>query len=197
MQEMWNQRFAAEEYYYGRHPNPYFQQKIDGLEPGRLLMPAEGEGRNAVYAAGMGWDVTAVDFSEEGRKKALKLAEENNVTIQYRVEDVVQARFIPDHFDVIGLIYFHLYPEIRGSVHKKLARSLKPGGLIILEAFNKKQLRNESGGPKKEEMLYDIKMISNDFSEFQILELAEYHLLLEAGDGHKGHADVIRFFGRK
>ena len=100
MQDMWNQRFSAEEYYYGKAPNPYFKDRIGQLPPGSILMPAEGEGRNGVYAARLGWNVTAVDFSEAGRKKALELAKENNVTLEYLLGDIAAFDFGKEQYDV-------------------------------------------------------------------------------------------------
>lgn len=194
---MWNLRFAAEEYYYGKEPNPYFKERLQLLKPGKLLMPAEGEGRNAVFAATLGWQVKAVDFSEEGKKKALKLAKEFKVDIDYQIADIIHSEFGKEIYDAIGLIYFHILPQDRFTVHQKLLHSLKPGGHVILEAFNKNQIRNSSGGPKSPEMLYNIKLMQDDFAELEIIELKEMSHHLVAGNGHAGEADVIRLFGRK
>jgi SAM-dependent methyltransferase len=197
MQDMWNQRFSAEEYYYGTDPNPYFKERIDDLQPGKLLLPAEGEGRNGVYAALKGWQVTAADFSSEGRKKALKLAEQNQVSMDYLLTDITKSDFGTEQYDAVALIYAHMAPDIRRTVHRKLIRSLKPGGYLILEAFNRKQLGNSSGGPKSVDMLYSIEILEEDFNEMEIVELSEYEMHLDAGDGHSGNAEIIRFFGRK
>jgi hypothetical protein len=75
MKEQWNERYSASEYIYGTGPNTWLVEKLAGLQPGKILFPAEGEGRNAVHAARLGWNVAAFDQSEAGRKKALKLAE--------------------------------------------------------------------------------------------------------------------------
>ncbi len=83
MKDFWNERYAAREYVYGKKPNQYFKKNIDGLTPVKILLPCKGEGRNAVYAAQKGWDVEAIDFSVEGKKKALSLALKNNVSINY------------------------------------------------------------------------------------------------------------------
>ena len=93
MKEMWDQRFASEEYAYGTQPNLYFKEKLTGLEPGTLLLPAEGEGRNAVFAAGLGWEVRAMDFSGQGRIKALKLAERMGVQLDYTIGDLAVEDF--------------------------------------------------------------------------------------------------------
>ena len=197
MEDIWNQRFAAADYYYGKTPNPYFKERIDTLPPGWLLLPAEGEGRNGVYAASLGWKVKAVDFSDEGRNKALRLAAEKQVGLHYDLGDISTFDFEEELYDAVAMIYAHLPPAIRSEVHKRLIESLKPGGYFILEAFNKKQLGNTSGGPKSEEMLFSIELLQSDFKSLKILELQEYSVFLEAGDGHSGHADIIRFFGQK
>jgi SAM-dependent methyltransferase len=197
MKEMWDQRFAAEEYFYGKEPNPYFKSTLDGLQPGKIMLPAEGEGRNAVYAARKGWQAFALDFSEAGRMKAMNLAREFNTTVDYQLGNITAFDFGEKHYDAVGLIYAHLEPAFRQEVHRRLVRSLKPGGYMILEAFNKRQLGHSSGGPKSEEMLYDMQMLSEDFKDMEILELEEYRLGLDAGNGHQGEAEIIRLFARK
>lgn len=89
MKAFWNQRYDEPEYAYGTQPNLFFKDQLDQLTPGKLLMPAEGEGRNAVYAAGKGWEVTAFDSSSSGQKKALRLAQEKKVTLNYLVADAL------------------------------------------------------------------------------------------------------------
>ena len=197
MKEMWDQRYAGEEYVYGTLPNLFFKEKIEGISPGKLILPAEGEGRNAVFAAGLGWQVTAVDFSEEAKKKALKLAGLNDVALTYNVDDFTRMDFGKELYDAAGLIYAHISPDHRQEVHRKIARSLKPGGYLILEAFNKNQINNSSGGPKSLEMLYSITMLLDDFKDLDILHLEENNVVLDQGGFHQGDAAIIRFYGQK
>lgn len=201
--ELWNERFSSEEYIYGTEPNEFFKQQIDLLDAGKLLLPGEGEGRNAVYAASKGWIVDAVDFSESAKAKALKLAESYSVMINYFISDLAEFNYPENEYDLIGLFFVHLKPLVRDLVHSKLIRSLKSGGRIILEAFNKKQINNTSGGPKDIELLYDEKDILSSFSELfknskgEILLLENTITELNEGNYHKGKADVIRFIGLK
>lgn len=195
--EIWDLRYAAEDYYYGKSPNAFFQEKIAGLKPGKLLLPAEGEGRNAVYAASLGWDVTAVDFSEAGQRKAMQLAKDHQVMIRYHVSDVIDYDFGTDHYDVAALIYLHLPPETRKQVHQRISKSLKPGGVLILEAFNKQQLRNASGGPQSLEMLYSMDSLKGDFDGLEIIRVEELTVHIEAGNGHGGDADLVRLYAVK
>lgn len=201
--ELWNERFSSKEYIYGTEPNEFFKQQIDLLDAGKLLLPGEGEGRNAVYASSKGWIVDAVDFSESAKAKALKLAESKSVKINYIISDLAEFDYPENEYDLIGLFFIHLKPSVRDLVHSRLIKSLKSGGRIILEAFNKRQINNTSGGPKDIELLYDEKDILSSFSHLlsnskgEILLLENTITELSEGNYHKGKADVIRFIGLK
>ncbi len=197
MKEQWDERYAASEYIYGISPNRWFAEKISLLKPGRLLLPAEGEGRNAVYAAKEGWDVHAFDQSEEGRKKALKLAAEHNAPFGYSLGDLTE--FEPPHssYDAVALIFVHMPVEIRQAVHRKLIEKLKPGGYLILEAFTKKQLQNTSGGPRNEALLYERNYLASDFKDLNFIEFEETTIHLDEGPLHQGEAFVIRLLAQK
>lgn len=197
MENLWDQRYASESYIYGTEPNEWFVEKLRILKAGKLLLPAEGEGRNAVWAAQQGWDVTAFDQSFEGKSKALKLASLKEVQIEYLLKDLRCFRAEENSFDAIGLIYVHMPPEYRTKVHTALVKMLKPGGCLILEAFSKAQLPNNSGGPKDIDMLYSSKELRGDFNDLKILEFLDVRLHLEEGQLHKGIADVLRMFARK
>lgn len=192
MENSWDKRYSESGYAYGKEPNLYFKQEIEKIKPGRLLLPGEGEGRNAVYAAELGWEVYALDASIEGKKKAEKLALEKNVKINYRVGDITDAGFIDEKFDAISLIYVHFSAEQRPAAHRKLAGLLKKGGVIIIEAFSKSQIKNNSGGPKDINMLYTVNELRKDFEDMVILELSEQKINLAEGSYHNGTADVIR-----
>lgn len=197
MKENWNERFASAEYIYGTLPNTYFKEKLSSMAPGKLLLPAEGEGRNAVFAALSGWQVTAMDFSDQARIKAMKLAESNGVTVDYIVEDMSSLDFGQDKYDAAALIYAHMPPETRQNVHRRIVKSLKPGGYVIMEAFSKKQIRNTTGGPKTEELLYTVDILRDDFEGLEIFQLEEVSDLNNQGIMHRGRADMIRLFARK
>lgn len=182
---------------YGTEPNDWFVEKLKIIKPGKLLLPAEGEGRNAVWAASQGWEVTAIDQSPMGKEKAMRLAVTKNVKIDYLVKDIRTYRGKENAFDVVGLIYLHMPPEYRLKVHTELINSLKPGGCVILEAFSKAQLPNASGGPKNVELLYDPDVLKSDFESLKILEFYNVKVNLHEGTLHRGIADVIRLFARK
>ncbi|MBF2708078.1 class I SAM-dependent methyltransferase [Flavobacterium soyangense] len=199
---MWNERYMDNDFVYGKEPNLFFKEWLQKFEPGYLLMPADGEARNGVFAAQLGWEVTSFDLSEEGKLKALELAKENKVTIDYIVGDLEELQFNKESFDAIGLIYAHFAAEKKSILHKKLNDYLKPGGLIIFEAFSKAHLTyNEFdpkvGGPKDINMLFSTAEIAADFENYEILLLEEKEILLEEGKYHIGKGSVIRFVGRK
>ena len=197
MKDMWNERFAKEEFAYGKEPNTFFKQEIEKLIPGKLLLLGEGEGRNSVYAAKLGWKVDAVDWSEKGKEKAEKLASENEVQINYIVADL--SNYIPqtNQYDAIGLIFLHLPPELREAVHQKVAASLNDGGVVILESYSKEQLANSSGGPKDPDLLYSLEEIFTDFAELDIISFSKETVELKESRIHAGQADVIRYIGSK
>jgi SAM-dependent methyltransferase len=199
---MWEERYKEKEFVYGKDPNLFFNEWLQKFESGSILMPADGEGRNGVFAAQLGWEVTSFDLSEEGKSKALELAKENNVTLEYIVGDLEQLSFKKESFDAIGLIYAHFAAEKKSFLHKKLNEYLKPGGIIIFEAFSKSHLSyNEHdpkvGGPTVIDMLFSIIEIGADFENYDTLLLEEKEIILKEGKYHIGKGSVIRFVGRK
>ena len=195
MENIWNQRYAQEEYVYGVNPNEFYKEELSKLQPGKILFPAEGEGRNAVYAAIKGWDVVAFDSSEEAKKKAEKLAEKNNVRLNYQTASIEEFEYDENSFDAIVLIYVHTMN--REQNHQKLLRMLKPGGVIILEGFSKEQLMNNSGGPRNSEMLFSKEELTRDFNDLKEKQITKTETELNEGQLHKGKASVIRLLGIK
>jgi hypothetical protein len=172
------------------------------LPPGAILFPAEGEGRNAVFAARLGWKVSAFDISAEGRIKALRLAEANGVSIYYQVGELQTLNYKAGQFDAIALIYAHFPASVKSQMHKMLSTHLRKGGMIIFEAFSKKHLayvaKNERvGGPKDIDTLFSLEELRSDFSNYEIIELEEKEIELKEGLFHNGQGSVIRFVGVK
>lgn len=195
--EIWNKRYSVPEFLYGTEPNVFFRQQLDLLTPGRILLPGEGEGRQAVYAARKGWEVTAFDQSEVAQVKALRLATQCGVTLNYFVAGYDEASLPEEYFDVVALIFVHTPYGFRKEFHRSLLRYLKPGGIIILEGFSKEQIGYNSGGPKDEEMLYSIEDLEKDFKYIQLINLHKEIIELDEGSLHKGEASVIRLLGKK
>lgn len=197
MNNPWDVRFSNKKYHYGKTPNKYLKGEIDLLPPGNILLPAEGEGRNAVYASKKGWNVVAFDNSIEAKKKSEKLAKENNVQIEYHHKSYDDFNFKLNFFDCIGLIFAHVPPNARNSIHNNLLKFLKPGGTIILQGFSKEQINYNSGGPKNIDMLFSVEELKEDFKSLKSLFIYEEIIELNEGDNHKGNAAVINLKGIK
>jgi SAM-dependent methyltransferase len=194
----WDQKYKREDFLYGHKPNQYFAEKLAQLSnKGTLLLPGEGEGRNALFAAKTDWQVTALDQSEEARNKALAMAQAQNVPLDYYLVDITAADLKDEYFDAIGLIYVHLPEYLRRAWHRILIKALKPGGHLILEGFSKNQLGKASGGPKDLSMLFDLEELKEDFKSLEIIDATEMIVNLEEGTGHSGEASVVRIFARK
>jgi len=193
MKAMWDERYQQEEFQYGINPNDFFAQQIKNMPLGRILIPAAGEGRDAIYAAKLGWDVYAFDLSEQGEAKAMKLARQQHVQIHYVSADALKIQFPLESFDVIMSTYFHTPPEIRPLVHAKFIKWLKPGGTLLLEGFNKRQLAYTSGGPKDANWLFDNDTLALDFKSLDIQINQEIIRTLDEGPLHQGKAEVIQF----
>lgn len=200
--DKWNERYSKEEFAFGEEPNEYLKEQLEKLPAGKILFPAEGEGRNAVFAANLGWDSYAFDISSEGKNKALRLAEANQVKIDYQVGELQTLNYTPEQFDAIALIYAHFPADIKSSLHKMLDKLLRKGGVVIFEAFSKKHLeyvtKNEKvGGPKDIGSLFSIEEIKSDFANYDVVTLEEKVIELNEGLFHNGTGSVIRFAGRK
>lgn len=200
--DRWNDRYSSEEFAYGEEPNNYLKEQLEKLKKGSILFPAEGEGRNAVFAAKLGWQVAAFDISAEGKNKAIKLAQANNVQIEYQVGELETLNYQSQQFDVIALIYAHFPAEIKSSIHKTLETYLRKGGIIIFEAFSKRHLEylavnDKVGGPKDIESLFSIEELQSDFPDYEIIQLEEKEIELNEGLFHNGKGSVIRFVGKK
>jgi 2-polyprenyl-3-methyl-5-hydroxy-6-metoxy-1,4-benzoquinol methylase len=198
----WNDRYSNDEFAYGEEPNNYLKEQLTKLAVGKILFPAEGEGRNAVYAAKIGWTVSAFDISDEGKSKALGLAKKNNVSIDYKVGELERLDFKTEEFDAIALIYAHFPADIKALYHNTLEKYLRKDGVIIFEAFSKKHIdyvtANEKvGGPKDIDSLFSIDEIKADFPNYEIIALEEKEIELNEGSFHNGTGSVIRFVGRK
>ena len=201
-QNKWNDVFSNNEYVYGESPNEYLKEQLESSTTGKILFAAEGEGRNAVYAAKLGWKVSTFDTSEKGKDKALHLAKANNVSIDYKVGELPDLNYSKKSFDAIALIYAHFPPDLKSKYHLELNTLLKKGGLVIFEAFSKNHLKYREvnpkvGGPQNLDLLFSIDEIKSDFSNYEIIELVEKEVVLSEGLYHNGKGSVIRFIGRK
>jgi cyclopropane fatty-acyl-phospholipid synthase-like methyltransferase len=197
MKQMWDDRYKDEKYVYGKDANEFLVRSLHKLTPGRILFPAEGEGRNAVYAASLGWDVVAFDISQEGRKKALKLAEDKGVHIEYHLFNYQEAEYRLESFDAVAMIFAHMSANVRHYVHRIMINYLKPDGHFLLQGFSKAQLGKTSGGPKDETMLFSKEELEDDFYEMSTVNILEKESYLSEGPFHQGNASLIELIGIK
>ncbi len=194
--EMWNARYSGEPAVYGTLPNAFFADKLNGMATGRMLLPGDGEGRNAVHAATCGWSVRSFDAADVGVDKSLALAATRQVVVEAEVGDC--RTWSPgESFDLIGLFYLHLLPSMRGDFHKRLKDWLKPGGTMLLEGFGPGQLDFNSGGPKRPDMLFTADMLQRDFIGLDVVQCETVKVVLDEGPYHQGPAEVTRLVARR
>jgi cyclopropane fatty-acyl-phospholipid synthase-like methyltransferase len=195
--DFWNTRYAEPGYAYGIEPNAFLVSQRQYFQPGmKALAVADGEGRNGVWLAQQGLEVLSVDASAVGLSKARELAALRGVSIRTQQVDLTTWDWPQHEFDVVAAIFIHFPPETRARMHAKMYRALKPGGMLILEAFTPAQLRYKSGGPPVLEMLYTADMLRAEFPEAEILMCEESLTNLEEGPYHRGQAAVVRLAAR-
>jgi 2-polyprenyl-3-methyl-5-hydroxy-6-metoxy-1,4-benzoquinol methylase len=188
----WNQRYEQNTTVYGIEPNEFLKEQLSKVNTGKILLPAEGEGRNAVYAARLGWTVHAFDYSDVARQKALAFAQASNVHIEYNIETIEHFNAGESSFEAVALIYVHVFKEMRKTFHQKCIHALRPGGVLILEGFSTNQINNNSGGPKDPEMLFTLEELLDDFKSLQIDQASIEEVKLNEGPFHQGTARIIR-----
>jgi cyclopropane fatty-acyl-phospholipid synthase-like methyltransferase len=194
----WDRKYADDDYFYGKTANAWLVSQAARLRPGmRALSIADGEGRNAVWLAGQGLAVTAVDASARAIAKAKALAAECDVTVDHVQADLTSWVWPEATFDVAVAIFAHFTPEHRPTIHHAMVDALVPGGLVLIEAYSPYQHLHRTGGPPDLDMLYTAWRLEQDFAGAEILELAEVTAELAEGRGHRGTSAVVRLVARK
>ena len=193
----WDERYRDEAFVYGESPNEYLAGQRARFLPGmRALVPGDGEGRNGVWLAEQGLDVVTVDLSEAGVNKARRLAEKRGVRIDAIQADLTTWAWPVGEFDIVAAIFLHLPPEIRRTIHRNMLAALKPGGLLILEAFRPEHVQyrekyGSKGGPPGVEMLFSEAMLREDFQDAEVVELQSTEVDLKEGSNHWGLGAVV------
>ena len=194
--QFWNERYAANEYIYGTTANTFLMENID-LMQGPVLSLCEGEGRNAVYLASRGLRVQGVDCSDVGLKKAQALAQSRGVTIETEVADLAEYQPKENHYGTVISIFAHLPSKVRQRIYPMVEAALKPGGILLLEAYAEKQLQYDTGGPKDIDMLMTAEKLQHEFSGLSPILIREIEREVLEGDMHSGLASVVQFIARK
>jgi cyclopropane fatty-acyl-phospholipid synthase-like methyltransferase len=195
----WDERFAAPEYIFGRAPNRFLVSQAGWFGAGtRVLDVATGEGRNAVWLAQRGCHVTGIDISPNAIEKARRLALESRVEARFEVEDILTRDWVPDAFDAVITIFIQFAaPEERKAVFDGMRRTLRPGGVVVLQGYTPKQLEYRTGGPPRADHMYTEPMLREAFPGWEILHLAEHEDVLNEGTKHVGRSALIDLVARK
>lgn len=194
---MWDERYAAEEYIYGTEPNDFLKTHFQHLPKGKILCLADGEGRNSVFLAEQGYDVTAVDSSTMGIKKAQKLAKQRGVEIETHIEDLAKFDLGNNQWEGIVSIFCHLPPALRQHVHAQIPHALKPKGVFLLESYRPEQLAYKTGGPQIAEMTISLDNLTNEIQGLNCLMGQEIERNVTEGSLHTGLAAVTQFIAQK
>lgn len=193
----WDERYSEPGFAYGTDPNEFLSSVVDKIPLGKILSLAEGEGRNAVYLASLGYQVTGVDGSEVGLRKAEELANERGVIITTLPADLGSFEIEPEQWDGIIACYCHLPSAIRIPLHRAAVRGLKPGGVFVLEAFSKEQLAYGSGGPQSLDMLMSLNELKQELAGLEFVHAVRIEREVREGSRHTGLASVVQILGVK
>lgn len=194
---MWNERYSQAEYVYGKNPNDFLVEVVQQIPKGRVLCLADGEGRNGVYLAQQGCQVTAVDASPVGLEKARKLAAERSVEIETIVADLADFPIQPNSWDAIVSIFCHLPPTIRAQVHRQVVAGLRSGGVFVLEAYTPRQLAFKTGGPPTADLTMELATLRQELEGLEFKHAAELEREIQEGQFHQGHSAVVQVVALK
>jgi SAM-dependent methyltransferase len=194
---MWDERYSAEEYAYGKTPNKFLEENINCIPKGKVLSLAEGEGRNAVFLAKQGYSVTAVDASLVGLNKARKLAEESEVAIEFIHADLADYDVGENKWDGIISIFSPLPSSLRKELHNKVIAGLKQDGVFLLEAYTADQLRHGTGGGNSVDVMQSKESVCLELAGLKFKHLRELERDVREGIYHTGIGAVVQAIATK
>jgi 2-polyprenyl-3-methyl-5-hydroxy-6-metoxy-1,4-benzoquinol methylase len=197
--ETWNRRYAGVEFLFGTEPNAWLRDHASALPPGeRILSVADGEGRNSVWLARQGFQVDAFDVADRAVAKAQAFAEREGVSVNFSVADVDGFAWPEQTYDGVAAIFVQFAdPVTRARLFERIVRSLKPGGVLILQGYTPKQLEYRTGGPPILEHLYTRGLLESAFADLSIIELREYEAEVREGQGHSGQSALVGLVARR
>jgi SAM-dependent methyltransferase len=197
--DRWETRFSAQEYIFGTAPNAFLSaQKLRLPKTGRALAVADGEGRNGVWLAEQGLNVLSIDFSPTAQAKARALARARNVPITTELVDATTWQWPEAEFDLVALIFAQFAnPTQRSAMFEGIRKTLKSGGLLLMQGYTPRQLQFGTGGPKQIENLYTRELLEREFGSFSELSIEEQEGALAEGSAHVGMSAVIDLVARK
>jgi cyclopropane fatty-acyl-phospholipid synthase-like methyltransferase len=197
--DFWQERFSSEDYRFGTAPNAFLKAHAHLLKKGQAALAiADGEGRNGVFLAEQGLDVLSVDFSPNAQAKARKLAAARGVSMRVEQVDLMNWEWPAESFDVVAAIFFQFAgPADRAKIFAGIKKTLKPGGLLLLEGYGPRQLDYKTGGPQQLDHLYTGALLKDAFADFASVEVREYDAEIYEGSGHGGMSALVDLVGRK
>lgn len=193
----WDERYDTSEYIYGVEPNDFLRNHADRLVSGRTLCLAEGEGRNAVFLALQGHVVTAVDSSSVALKKARNLAQARGVQIRTVHADLADFEIGIERWDSIVSIFCHVPPDLRRRLHAAVVEGLKPGGMLLLEAYTPRQIALGTGGPPVPELTMTLDALREELAGLDFVHAIETEREVIEGIYHTGRGAVVQVLARK
>lgn len=203
---MWDERYAENDgYLYGTEPNDFVREQLTAADgrravaetPGRALAVADGEGRNGVFLASLGWEVTTFDGAQSGVDKARRLAAERGVTVDARCADAADIALGSEAFDLVVSVFAHMPPPVRADLHRRVVAALRPGGVLVLEAYTPDQIGKGTGGPPVPELTMTRDLLAVELDGLVFDHAAELDREVHEGPGHTGLGSVVQIVARK
>ena len=196
---MWDERYAGGEYFFGTKPNAFMVSQHHLLKPDmHCLSVADGEGRNGVWLVQQGLKVLSVDSSAVAASKADTLAQQKGVKLDFEVADLLNWQWGENKYDVVVAIFIQFAtPDQRTQLFANMKKCLKPGGLLLLQGYTPRQLEYGTGGPPVAENMYTEPFLRKAFAEMEIMLLKEHDAEINEGSGHHGMSALIDMVARK
>jgi SAM-dependent methyltransferase len=194
---MWDERYSQPGFAYGTEPSEFVAAIAGRIPVGPVLSLGEGEGRNAAFLAGLGYRVVAVDQSEVGLAKAKRLAADRGLVIETVCADLSEFPIEPEAWAGIVSVFCHLPRRIRRPLYAAVVRGLRPGGVLVLEAYTPEQIGRGTGGPKDPDMLPTLAELAEELAGLEFVHARELEREVREGAYHTGVALVVQIVGEK
>jgi SAM-dependent methyltransferase len=196
---MWDARYSGNDYLFGTEPAAFVAREAARLRPGStVLCVADGEGRNSVHLAGLGHHVTAMDGSAVAIAKARALSSSRRATVDFHHADIAAWRWAPDAYDAVLAVFIQFAPPpLRSGIHAGIARTLRPGGLLLMHGYAPRQIGYGTGGPSSAENMYTLPVLLADFPGWEVLHAADRDVVLDEGPAHVGKSAVVDFVAQR
>lgn len=197
MNSIWNERYNVDNYIFGTEPNDFIKSVFLSYKTGRVLSLGEGEGRNSLFLAKMGFEVTSIDGSIVAKSKAEQLYKNENVHVDYICKEIEPGDVRAKEYDYIVSVFCHLPSELRKKIHSELNKNFKTGSYFVFEGYSKEQFDYDTGGPKNLDMLIDLDEIMGELTDFEFIVAQKIKRFVHEGQGHTGLSSVVQLLARK